>query len=117
MRSISWPLIAQANTVIPPNYQGDKEQWFMDLLYMQLDRQNIVAIYKDIKRTLTSHVFFNDDEGTGQKTLFAVLKAVTLNMSQDTGYVQGMSYICAMMLTYLTPEESVCTMLSVMNRY
>jgi len=48
---------------------------------MQLDRMNIVAIYKDIKRTLPLHVFFNVDEGVGQRTLFAVLKAVTLNMS------------------------------------
>jgi hypothetical protein len=71
----------------------------MDLLYMSLDKQNVSCIYKDIMRTIPQHVFFKENENVGQRTLYAVLKCVAL-CQQELGYVQGMSYLAATLLTY-----------------
>jgi hypothetical protein len=50
---------------------------------------------------LPEHKFFSEDCGPGQKALFAVLKCLA-HMNPDTGYVQGMGFLTAVLMTYTT---------------
>jgi Rab-GTPase-TBC domain len=43
------------------------------------DQKLIIAIFKDVSRTLPEHIFFKDRFGIGQKALFCVLKALALH--------------------------------------
>lgn len=63
------------------------------------------SIAKDIARTFPKHIFFYEKFGIGQTTLFNVLKALSIQ-HEDTGYVQGMGYIAAVLLMH-TDEERV----------
>jgi len=115
MRSILWPEIAQSSKVVPKEFKGDKKKWFISLLHKDLDKDNIFSIYKDITRTLPQHVLFAHKNG--KRTLYSVLKAVAFKMRKYTGYVQGMNYLSAMLLAYLTPEESMCMLINILNKY
>ena len=115
MRSILWSEIAQSCKVVPKEFKSNKQKWFMSLLHKDLDKDNIFCIYKDITRTLPQHVLFANKYG--ERVLYSVLKAIALKMRKDTGYVQGMNYLSAMLLAYLTPEESMCMVLTILNKY
>jgi hypothetical protein len=67
---------------------------------------------------------FKERYGMGQKKLFNVLKALSLYLD-DCGYVQGMGYITALLLTYMDEKVSYSTqskdafwcMITMMNNY
>jgi len=48
--------------------------------------------------------------------LFGVLKCISL-LNPDVGYVQGMGFLTAVMMTYTSAEESLCMMLSLFKNY
>jgi hypothetical protein len=87
--------------VTPPQFKGNTRAWVKQLLTTQLKKEDRESIYKDITRTLPDHTFFSDSEGAGQKALFGVLKCVAL-LNPANGYVQGMGFICATLMTYTT---------------
>lgn len=74
------------------------------------------CIYKDISRTLPDHAMFTDELGPGQKALFGVLKCISL-LNPDVGYVQGMGFLTAVMMTYTSAEEALCMMMSLFKNY
>ena len=49
---------------------------------------------------------WEEDLSCGNNKLFNVLKAYA-NYDNEIGYVQGMNYIVAMLLFYITDEETV----------
>jgi hypothetical protein len=57
----------------------------------------------DVNRSARNHVQFRERFGSGQVSLFNILKAYS-NYDKEVAYVQGMSDITAFLLMYLTEE-------------
>lgn len=64
-----------------------------------------VDIIRDVSRTFPGHIHYIQRHGLGQRQLFTVLKAYAL-YDAEVGYVQGMAYIAAIFLMYMSEEES-----------
>ncbi|KAI9666411.1 MAG: hypothetical protein M1821_004347 [Bathelium mastoideum] len=64
-----------------------------------------VQIDTDVPRTISDHVMFRRRYRGGQRLLFRVLHAISLYFP-DTGYVQGMASIAAMLLNYYDEEQA-----------
>lgn len=61
-------------------------------------------IFRDINRTMPRHILFQE-KGQGQTMLTNVLLAYS-SYRPDVGYCQGMGFITAMFLMYLTEEDA-----------
>jgi hypothetical protein len=59
---------------------------------------------------------FTEELGSGQKALFGVLKCLSL-LNPEVGYVQGMGFLTAVFMTYISAEESLCMMMSLFKNY
>ena len=59
---------------------------------------------------------FEQEFESGQKALFGVLKCLSL-LNPEVGYVQGMGFLTAVMMTYMSPEESLCMMMALFKDY
>jgi hypothetical protein len=61
VRGSAWPTLARSTDAIPAEYpktfQG-KQNWMKSMLNKQLTRKQLSDIFKDITRTLPSHVYF-----------------------------------------------------------
>ena len=96
--------------------QGGKQEWMKSLLRHRLDRKQLICIFNDVPRTLPSHIYFAESNGTGQKALFAVLKCLAVYF-ESTGYVQGMNALCGTLMTYTTPEDTFAIVVSLFENY
>ncbi|CAI2359782.1 unnamed protein product [Moneuplotes crassus] len=85
-------------------------------LFNEESKKDIDSIMKDISRTFPNHCFFKKKFGRGQKALFNVLRAIA-NYVKESGYVQGMGYISAILLMYIPEEEAFWTMASILSKY
>lgn len=83
---------------------------------MKPEKKEADAIFKDISRTFCQHVFFEERYGKGQKTLFDVLKCISI-VHRETGYVQGMGYIAAILLMYMNEEDTFWTLISILTKF
>ena len=72
------------------------------------------TIFKDVTRTFPKHLLFKEKYGVGQKSLYNVCKALA-NYQSDTGYVQGMSYIVATLLTHMDQEDAFSALVCLMK--
>uniref|UniRef100_A0A7S3NEY2 Rab-GAP TBC domain-containing protein n=1 Tax=Euplotes harpa TaxID=151035 RepID=A0A7S3NEY2_9SPIT len=89
---------------------------YYSLLKIKASKKDVDYIFKDISRTFPKHEYFEDAYGKGQKTLFNVLKNLAL-VNKDTGYVQGMGYITAILLMYMDEEDAFWTMISILSKF
>ena len=71
-------------------------------------------ISRDIARTFPQHLRFRDAGGTGQVSLFNVLKAYTV-LNPTVGYCQGMGFISALLLCYMSEEDAFWLLVSLMS--
>ena len=71
-------------------------------------------IHKDVSRTLPNHVYFQKKFNHGQKDLFTILKCLSI-VEPELGYVQGMGYMAAILLTYVDKEDAFSIMLKIIN--
>lgn len=62
------------------------------------------VILRDINRTFPHNLLFKEKYGEGQRKLFNILRAYAL-FNPYTGYVQGMGFIAALFLTYMSEEN------------
>ncbi len=107
----------RARRGIPDCFRGLAWQYFSGSLerlsqnrglYEKLRRQSSSwqeDISRDTNRTFPSHVFFRDKLGIGQNSLFNVLKSYSV-YDPEVGYCQGMGFIVALFLLYMTEEEA-----------
>jgi len=109
--------MAGVDHIVPEGFaEGGKQEWMRDLLRQKLDRKQLICIFNDVPRTLPTHHYFAENNGTGQKALFAVLKCLALH-SPECGYVQGMNSLCGTLMTYTTPEDAFGIMVSILASY
>jgi hypothetical protein len=68
IRGSAWPILTQSDRVIPSNYgwgTAAKQEWMKIFLNQGLTKKELHSIFKDITRTLPTHVWFAEDLGTG----------------------------------------------------
>lgn len=70
-------------------------------------------IRRDLARTFPNHILFRKPDG--QDRLFRVLKAYA-ELDPDVGYIQGMSFITAILLTYMSEENAFWVLVKVIQR-
>ena len=90
-------------------------------MYKQLSKHSgmksdVESILKDITRTFPKHIYFYEKLGKGQTTLFNVLKALSMH-HEDSGYVQGMGYITAILLMYMDEERAFMSMNGIFENF
>ena len=73
-------------------------------------------IIKDLDRTFPRNIYFRDQIGAGQRSLFYVLHAYA-SYNTATGYVQGMGFVTALLLTYMDEESAFFVLHSIMKKY
>ena len=74
------------------------------------------AIIKDLHRTFPKNVIFNNQLGEGQRQLFRILSCISLR-NRRVGYAQGMSFIVAIFLSYLSEEKAFWMMETLMKNF
>eukprot|EP00879_Flechtneria_rotunda_P016160 GHRR01016904.1.p1 GENE.GHRR01016904.1~~GHRR01016904.1.p1 ORF type:complete len:540 (+),score=213.37 GHRR01016904.1:419-2038(+) len=73
-----------------------------------------MEIMRDLNRTFPNHVFFHQRQGPGQQSLFHVLRAYSAHDSL-VGYVQGMGFVTAILLMYMSEEEAFWTLVALLR--
>jgi hypothetical protein len=63
-------------------------------------------LQKDVDRTMANLKLWREEINCGNNKLFNVCKAYA-NYDKEVSYVQGLNYIVALMLIYITDEETV----------
>ena len=73
------------------------------------------VIIKDIDRTFPKNTFFLEKYGGGQRQLYKVLLNYS-KFNKEVGYVQGMGFITALLLTYMDEERSFFMLHALMKK-
>lgn len=73
------------------------------------------AIMRDLSRTFPNHVFYRERQGPGQLGLYHILRAYSVYDSK-VGYVQGMGFITAVLLLYMSEEQAFWTLVALMSK-
>ena len=73
------------------------------------------VILKDIDRTFPQCTFFKEKYGGGQRQLYKVLVNYS-KYNKEVGYVQGMGFITALLLTYMDEERSFFMLHALMKK-
>ena len=100
---------------------ADVNQYYKADLYKQLceskdiDEETETVILKDLDRTFPHIYHFKDKYGTGQRSLYRVLSSYS-KYNKSTGYVQGMGFISALLLTYMNEEMSFFLLHALMKK-
>lgn len=83
------------------NFDIDLSIPYDDLLKQLTSHQHSILI--DIGRTFPNHPFYSQSLGSGQLSLFNLLKAYSL-LDKEVGYCQGLSFVAGILLLHM-PEE------------
>ena len=75
-----------------------------------------IVIARDLDRTFPECEFFKEKYGNGQRQLYKVLCNYS-KYNQEIGYVQGMAFIAALLLTYMDEERTFFMLHSLMKKY
>lgn len=79
------------------------------------DKELEQVIIKDIDRTFPKCTFFKDKYGGGQRQLYKVLVNYS-KYNKEVGYVQGMGFIAALLLTYMEEERAFFMLHALMKK-
>ena len=119
IRGYAWRILIQGTYSLDKGGSiggRDKATMFKDLMEEEAEQKLIISIFKDVSRTMPNHCYFKDKFGVGQKSLFCVLKAVSL-LEKESGYVQGMNYIAGILLTYMDMEDAFGCMIGILRGF
>lgn len=105
-----WYLLSDAD-VIKENYPAN---YYASLLSLEAQRNVEIEITLDLDRTFPNHVLFRGIEG--KQSLYRVLRAYAI-MDPEVSYTQGMSFIVAMFLIFLSEEETFWLLVTLLTQY
>ena len=88
---------------------------YQDLNEQEPDKSVETIIIKDIDRTFPKCSFFKEKYGGGQRQLYKVLVNYS-KYNKEVGYVQGMGFIVALLLTYMDEERTFFMMHALMKK-
>ena len=92
-----------------------KKDEYQNLNKEDCDKALEDVIVKDIDRTFPKNSFFNQKYGSGQRQLYKVLVNYS-KYNKEVGYVQGMGFITALLLTYMDEERSFFMLHALMKK-
>ena len=113
---------------IPDNLRGyawqilsGVDEFYKKNLYQQLENEPVDRaiediIINDIDRTFPKCQFFKDKYGNRQRKLLKVLSNYS-KYNKEVGYIQGMAFICALLLTYMDEERSFFMLHTLIKKY
>ena len=109
LRSYVWPKICGV------------DEFYKKDLYQELDKEPIDKkiediIIKDLDRTFPKCSIFKDKYGSGQRKLLRVLSNYS-KYNKKVGYIQGMGFICALLLTYMDDERTFFMLDTLIKKY
>jgi hypothetical protein len=87
-----------------------------NLTEKEIPEDVIASIHKDVTRTLPYHVYFQKEYQDGQNDLFILLKCLSIRMP-ELGYVQGLGFMAAILLTYMDKNDAFNTLLKILTGY
>lgn len=108
LRSLAWIKITEVTERI-----AKSPALWKDSLAKEYD--DMEQINKDIGRTFTTHKYFVDAGGPGQRALADVLHAYAC-YDTKVGYCQGMGFIASLLLVYVSPEETFHIMIRLLQK-
>jgi len=110
IRGQAWKIMSGASFLI------DKNPGVFECL-LERSSESEEILRKDVHRTFPRHKHFKLKEGDGQHALFNVLKAYSV-MDPEVGYCQGMSFLCGVLVCYVSSEvEAFWVMVSMLKKY
>lgn len=86
-----------------PNKQQPPDTSYKELLKQLTAQQH--AILVDLGRTFPTHPYFSAQLGSGQLSLFNLLKAYSL-LDKEVGYCQGISFVAGVLLLHMSEEQA-----------
>lgn len=86
-----------------PNKQQPPDISYKELLKQLTAQQH--AILVDLGRTFPTHPYFSAQLGSGQLSLFNLLKAYSL-LDKEVGYCQGISFVAGVLLLHMSEEQA-----------
>ncbi|XP_021571190.1 TBC1 domain family member 4 isoform X2 [Carlito syrichta] len=86
-----------------PNKQQPPDTSYKELLKQLTAQQH--AILVDLGRTFPTHPYFSVQLGSGQLSLFNLLKAYSL-LDKEVGYCQGISFVAGVLLLHMSEEQA-----------
>lgn len=92
-----------------------KKDFYQKLNDEEVDKDIEVVIIKDIDRTFPKCTFFKEKYGGGQRQLYKVLVNYS-KYNKKVGYVQGMGFITALLLTYMDEERAFFMLHALMKK-
>ena len=100
---------------------ADIDDYYVKDLYKTLNNEPVkkeieTIIERDLDRTFPECEFFKEKYGNGQRQLYKVLCNYS-KYNQEIGYVQGMAFITAVLLTYMDEERTFFMLHSLMKKY
>ncbi|XP_018601818.2 TBC1 domain family member 1-like isoform X1 [Scleropages formosus] len=81
----------------------ERETPYKDLLGQLTSQQHAILI--DLGRTFPTHPYFSAKLGTGQLSLYNLLKAYSV-LDPEVGYCQGLSFVAGVLLLHMDEEEA-----------
>ncbi|KAL4084227.1 hypothetical protein QTP88_028053 [Uroleucon formosanum] len=111
IRPRAWLYLTKANKLL-----DQKKNLYFKLCDQPGDRKWIEDIRKDLHRQFPYHEMFVDQDGTGQKELFNVLKAYTI-LNPVIGYCQAQAPIAAFLLMHMPAEQAFWCFVSICDDY
>lgn len=116
MRGIAWINIANIKELKKGN-----ENLYKSLLQNIknddfIPKKEEEVIIRDLHRTFPKSIIFNSKLGEGQRGLFRVLMCIGAT-SKKTGYVQGMGFLAALLLSYMDEENAFWMLNFIFKKY
>ena len=109
LRGYAWQKISGADEF----YQKDL---FQELDKVPTDKKMQDIIIKDLDRTFPNCSLFKEKYGSGQRKLLRVLSNYS-KYNRNVGYIQGMGFICALLLTYMDDERTFFMLHTIIKKY
>ncbi|ORY77806.1 rab-GTPase-TBC domain-domain-containing protein [Protomyces lactucae-debilis] len=110
-RAQVWSSLLRESAAGAPAESRLDEQALLDRYQHLLDKscESDSQISLDVPRTISGHVLFRNRNAGGQRFLFNILHALTLQFP-ESGYVQGMPSIAATLLCFYAEERAFAVM-------
>eukprot|EP00873_Tetraselmis_striata_P024823 jgi/Tetstr1/445087/TSEL_032892.t1 len=108
LRGVVWQLFSGGRNLLL-QHEGVYEKL---MLYESSSAE--LEIVRDLSRTYPSHVYYQQRQGPGQRSLYNVLKAYSV-YNRQVGYVQGMGFIAGLLLLYMSEEDAFWTLVALLK--
>jgi len=97
------------------------DEFYVKDLYQKLEKEPVDKniediIIKDLDRTFPNCALFKEKLGKGQRDMLKVLSNYS-KYNKEVGYIQGMAFICALLLIYMDEERTFFMLHTLIKKY